>query len=193
VPSKAGETDSRFVPAGLGRSEIREKASRFFGLARRVESEAEAREWIAALEKEHHDATHVCYAWRIRQKTRAADAGEPPQTAGRPILSAIELSGLDEAAVAVVRYFGGTKLGTAGLVRCYREAARLALESAARVEVFETETVEIRVPYDRISEVKALADPPHVVIVEEEFTDIARFRIRVRKSRVDEVRRDLRT
>jgi putative IMPACT (imprinted ancient) family translation regulator len=98
---------------------------------------------------------------------------------------------LDETCAAVVRYFGGTKLGTAGLVRCYREAARLALEMAGREDVFDAELLELRVPYDKVSFVKNLVDPPHVVLVEESFSDIARFRIRVRKSRLEEIERAL--
>ncbi|MGH9443585.1 MAG: DUF1949 domain-containing protein [Thermoanaerobaculia bacterium] len=77
-------------------------------------------------------------------------------------------------------------------MRCYREAARLALEQAGCEEVLETESFELAVPYDRISSVKDLADPPHVVILEESFTDVARFRIRVRRSRVEEFKRVLR-
>jgi uncharacterized YigZ family protein len=157
-----------------------------------VASASDAKDWIESLQRKFHDATHVCFAWRIAGRTRAADSGEPPQTAGKPILSAIEASGLDEACVAVVRYFGGTKLGTAGLVRCYREAARLALENAGSEEVFQAETFELVVPYERVSHVKNLLDPPHVVLLEEEFSDLARFKIRVRKSRVDQFRRFLR-
>src|SRR5512146_2070107 len=119
--------DSRRVPAREGRSEMRERASRFLGFAFRAPSEEAARARVLELEKEFHDATHVGFAWRIGASRRAADAGEPAGTAGKPILSAIEAAGLDEAAVAVVRWFGGTKLGTAGLARCYRDTARAAL------------------------------------------------------------------
>jgi uncharacterized YigZ family protein len=188
----AVRSDSQLVPAGDGKGELREKASRFLGFARRVSSEAEARSWISSLDKKFHDATHVCFAWKIGSRSRAADSGEPPGTAGKPILAAIGSAGLDEACVVVVRYFGGTKLGTAGLVRCYRETARLALEKAGSEEVFETETLELVVPYERVSEVKGLVDPPHVVLVEEEFTDDARFKIRVRKSRLEQLKRTLR-
>jgi len=90
-----------------------------------------------------------------------------------------------------VRYFGGTKLGTAGLVRCYREAARLALEQAGGEEVFAAEVLEIVVPYEKVSAVKGLIDPPHVQMLDESFSDVAQFRIRVRKSRLEELRRRL--
>lgn len=176
--------DSRRVPAGPGRSEIREKASRFLGFAARADSEAEARARVAALEKEFHDATHVCFAWKIGEAARAADAGEPAGTAGKPILSAIGAAGLDRVCVAVVRYFGGTKLGTAGLSRCYREAARRALEASGGEEIFDRVEVEVEAPYDRIAAVKALVDPPHVLLEREEFGEIARFRLGVRRSRL---------
>lgn len=183
--------DSRFVPARTGESEIREKGSTFLGFAFRAGSGEEARKFVASLEKRFHDATHVCFAWTIAGGSRAADSGEPSGTAGKPILGAIRSAGLDEVCVAVVRYFGGTKLGTAGLVRCYREAARLALEQAGREEVFDADVLDLSVPYERVSAVKGLVDPPHVVLVEESYSDVARFRIRVRKSRVEELQRRL--
>lgn len=184
--------DSRWVPARPGESEVREKASKFLGRAIRVRSDGEAREFVAALEKTFHDSTHVCFAWAIGSRTRAADSGEPSGTAGKPILAAIRSAGLDEACVAVVRYFGGTKLGTAGLVRCYREAATLALEQAGREEVFDADILDLTVPYENVSAVKGLIDPPHVVLAEESYTDVAQFRLRVRRSRVKELRKALR-
>ncbi len=135
--------DSRLVPARDGKSEMREWASRFRGFAFRAETEAAARARILALEKEFHDATHVCFAWRIGSSRRAADAGEPAGTAGKPILSAIDAAGLDEAAAAVVRWFGGTKLGTSGLARCYGETARAALADAGSEEVLDCDEIEI--------------------------------------------------
>ncbi len=183
--------DSRLVPARAGESEVREKASKFLGHAIRVRSDEEAREFVAALGKTFHDSTHVCFAWAIGSRSRAADNGEPAGTAGKPILAAIRAAGLDEACVAVVRYFGGTKLGTAGLVRCYREAARLALDSSGREEVLDTDILGVVVPYEKISLVKSLLDPPHVVLVEESFSDVAQFQLRVRKSRVGQLRQRL--
>jgi uncharacterized YigZ family protein len=171
---------------------MRERASRFFGFAFRAASEEAARARILELEKEFHDATHVCFAWRIGALRRAADAGEPPGTAGKPILSAIDAAGLDEAAVAVVRWFGGTKLGSAGLVRCYREAAREALADAGAEEVFDAVDLVIDAPYDKVAAVKRLIDPPAVSVVDESFSDRARFRLRVRLGRREEIESVLR-
>ena len=184
---KPAISDSRRVPAREGRSAIRERASRFLGFAFRAEDAESAREGISRLAREHHDATHVCFAWRIGSSTRAADAGEPAGTAGKPILSAIDASGLDRVAVAVVRYFGGTKLGTAGLVRCYRAAARDALADAGSETVVDVREIEIETGYARVADVKRLIDPPDVTLREEQFSDRARFRIAVRASRLPDI------
>ena len=183
--------DSRLVPARDGRSELRERASRFLGFAFRAATEEAARARVDRLGREFHDATHVCFAWRIGASSRAADAGEPAGTAGKPILSAIDAAGLDVAAVAVVRWFGGTKLGTAGLARCYREAARAALAEAGREEVFDREDLEIETSYENVSTVRRLVDPPGVLLAAESFSDRARFRISVRLSRIGEIKRKL--
>ncbi|HET9794158.1 MAG TPA: YigZ family protein [Thermoanaerobaculia bacterium] len=183
--------DSRRVPAREGRSESRERGSRFLAFAFRAPSEEAARTRVLALEKEFHDATHVCFAWRIGSVRRAADAGEPAGTAGKPILSAIDAAEVDEAAVAVVRWFGGTKLGTAGLARCYREAARAALAAAGSEEIFERDDFEIETGYENVSAVRRLVDPPSVVLADESFTDRARFRLSVRRSRAAGIQRAL--
>lgn len=185
------EEDSRRVPGREGRGELRERASRFLAFARRVESEPGARAFVAALEKEFHDATHVGFAWKIGEAVRAADAGEPAGTAGRPILAAIQAAGLDRVCVAVVRYFGGTKLGTAGLVRSYREAARLALLDCGSEIQIDAERLEIEAPYDRVAAVKTLIAPPDVRLESEEFGASARFRLLVRRGLLAEFRRGL--
>jgi uncharacterized YigZ family protein len=177
--------DLRRVPAREGSARLRERASRFLAFARRVSRPEDAREFVAGLERRFHDATHVCYAWRIGASARAADAGEPAGSAGKPILGAIEAARLDEACVAVVRYFGGTKLGTAGLARCYRDAARLALEQAGAREVLDREEIEVVASWDRIADVRRLIDPPDVVLLAEEPADRARLRLGVRRSLAD--------
>ena len=123
---------------------------------------------------------------------RAADAGEPAGTAGKPILAAIDAGHLDRAAVAVVRYFGGTRLGTAGLVRCYRAAAAEALAEAGVEVVFDLREIEVEVSYGRVAAVKRLIDPPHVAMVAEAFAERARFRLAVRAGRLASLERELR-
>lgn len=119
-----------YLRPGAGRwdAEIVEKRSRFIGYAQRVESEAEARAFIEEIRAEHPAARHHCPAYAIHQVGHTAlrhssDDGEPSGTAGRPILAVLDGAGLLDIAVVVVRYFGGTLLGTGGLVRAYTDAS----------------------------------------------------------------------
>lgn len=111
----------------------KEKGSKFISYAMPVNSVEEAKAEIARLRKEHHKARHVCFAYRLGENAeiyRAADDGEPGGTAGKPILRCLESRNLTNSMVAVVRYFGGTLLGTGGLIRAYRAAAEDALDKA---------------------------------------------------------------
>ena len=112
--------------------------SRFLAYVYHCESEDECAERLAALRKKHYDATHVCYAYcaDIEGRTiRFSDDGEPSSTAGAPILSVINKGGLRQVLIAVVRYFGGTKLGAGGLVRAYTEAATAGVSNAKEVNM----------------------------------------------------------
>ena len=192
TPAPAEDGDSRRVPAREGRGEVREKGSRFLAYAARAGSAAEAGAFVERLEREHHDATHVAFAWRIGTGPdavrRASDAGEPAGTAGKPILAAIESAGLTDVAAAVVRHFGGTKLGTGGLARAYRSAAGLALANAGVTVVFAVIRLEVRCPFDRLAVVRRLLDPPAVRLVAERFEPEPVLELEIRASRADGVR-----
>ena len=125
-------------------SAVRERGSRFLSYTWPVDDEEQVREHVDGLRKKYHDATHVCYAWRIGDRERANDDGEPSGSAGRPILGQILSRGLTNVLVVVVRWFGGTKLGVPGLIAAYREAAAEALDAASMVE--RTVDVRLRVP-----------------------------------------------
>ena len=118
--------------AGPSTGLYKDNGSKFLAFAYPVESEEEVRKHLDALRKEYFDARHHCYAYRIGhqgQLWRANDDGEPSSTAGRPILGQILSAGLSDVLVVVVRYFGGTLLGTGGLMVAYREAAKGALNN----------------------------------------------------------------
>lgn len=119
-------------------AEFEEKKSVFIGHAARVTTEDGAKEFIAAIKKEYSDATHNCWAYSIGEGNiaRYSDDGEPQGTAGLPILNVIKGSGAVDAAVVVTRYFGGTLLGTGGLVRAYTEGAKIAI-AASEVVTYE--------------------------------------------------------
>ena len=129
---------SRFVTIDHpGESTVREKMSRFLAFALPASSADEAKSIIAAYANRYHDARHVCWAYMIgadRAEYLSSDNGEPSGTAGKPILGQINSLGLTNVVVIVVRYFGGIKLGTSGLIVAYRQAAREALEDAGSKE-----------------------------------------------------------
>lgn len=117
------------TPEGL----YKEKSSKFLSFAHHVENIDEAKAIVAKYKKEHHKARHVCFAYRIGRNGetyRGYDDGEPSGTAGKPILRQLEGAGLTDSLIVVVRYFGGTLLGTGGLVRAYKEAATDVLTKA---------------------------------------------------------------
>ena len=116
-----------------GTGEVEEKRSRFIAVAVHAETEEEALSFIESIKKKHYDARHNCWAYIIGEKgelERASDDGEPQKTAGQPILSVLRGSDLKNVCCVVTRYFGGTLLGTGGLVRAYTDSARLAVEDA---------------------------------------------------------------
>ena len=165
--------DDRIVPAREGRGEVRERASRFYAHAIPVDTTEQAQDAVARLRRHHHDATRLVFAWKIgapgSEAVRASDAGEPPGTAGKPILGAIESSGLSDVLVAVAREFGGTKLGTAGLVRAYRSAAQAAIEDAGRKTRYETSQVTVSCPPEKAGALRRILDPPGIVLSEERW------------------------
>lgn len=140
-------------------AEIKEKSSRFIAYAYRVTNEGEIGEIIGKLKKEHHSARHHCYAYRIGAGgaiNRANDDGEPSGTAGRPILGRLLSMELSDVLVVVVRYFGGTLLGTSGLIAAYGDATTAVLEEAGRVEYVLKEWVRVEVAYadlDRVMKI----------------------------------------
>ncbi len=109
------------------------KRSRFLARAASIADEAEALRWMASVRE--REANHNCWAWKLGDVVRFSDDGEPGGTAGRPILSAIEMHGLDGVVVVVTRWFGGIKLGAGGLVRAYRGVAASCLREAPKREV----------------------------------------------------------
>jgi len=108
----------------------KDRGSKFLSFAEPITDEEQAKARIAWYKKKYHDARHVCYAYRLGDNLfRTKDDGEPHGTAGVPILRTIDAKNLDNILVVVVRYFGGTLLGTGGLMVAYREATRDALKS----------------------------------------------------------------
>ena len=166
------------------RAELAHKIERseFLGIAFPVTSEDGFFAELSRIEKQHFDATHHCWAFRLfaEQRSRSSDAGEPSGTAGKPILNAI--GELFDAGVVVVRWYGGVKLGTGGLSRAYRESASVALRHATLVDRYVYERVDVIVPFDALGTIYRLVNPPDVVLIEEQYGDENVFSFDVRAS-----------
>ena len=141
-----------YQPTSSARTEHIDRKSRFIAIAERIETAAEAKNYIQILRKQKPDASHVVYAFRVgglsRDEYGMNDDGEPKGTAGRPVLEVLRGSSVTNVVIAVVRYFGGTKLGTGGLVRAYTSAAQGVLETL-RIEVLEERAqLSLACPYE---------------------------------------------
>lgn len=151
--------DSYFIPQQSGEATYKSLNSKFIAFALPVQSSEQAKEHLRALRQKYYDATHVCYAWilgRNAEEKMAADAGEPAHTAGTPILNAIRSAGVTYVMVAVVRYYGGTKLGVPGLIHAYGTAAQMALQVAGKIEFIPKASLKFVCTYEQISIVHRL-------------------------------------
>lgn len=139
-------SDSYLSIEGPAKAEFTEQRSRFISFAWPVADVNQVKPLLDGLQKEYYDARHVCYAYMIgagRTEWRANDNGEPSGTAGKPILGQINSAGLSDVLIAVVRYFGGVKLGTSGLIQAYRQASQSVIENAVIIEKYITDTMVI--------------------------------------------------
>lgn len=150
----------------------KEKMSKFLAFAVPVTSAVEAKEVVTRYQKEYFDARHVCWAYMIgaaRTEFLSNDNGEPSGTAGKPILGQINSFNLTNIVIIVVRYFGGIKLGTSGLIVAYREAAREAINAGNIIECHEMAEVSFTFPYLSMNEVMRVVKDTGVKIVEQVF------------------------
>lgn len=173
------------IPAEETRAEIRVSNSRFIATLAPALSVEEAKAFISRIREQFADATHHVPAYIVGHGASVIahcnDDGEPSGTAGRPALAVLQGSGLGDAALVITRYFGGTKLGTGGLVRAYGDAARAVLAEAPLAEKVPTHTVMLAAPYPLFEQVRLLVAAHHGQILDETFaadvTVTARFAV----------------
>lgn len=174
---------------------FREKMSKFLAFAHPASTVEEAKAVIAQYQKKYFDARHVCWAYMLgfeRTDFQSNDNGEPSGTAGKPILGQINSFGLTDTVIVVVRYFGGIKLGTSGLIAAYREAARLALEEAEIVERKVMKQIEFTFPYLSMNDVMRLVKQSDLEILSQQFDNACAMTLAVRADDYDTVTTRLR-
>ena len=160
-----------------GEGEIEEKKSRFLGKIKPVSTEEEAIAFIESIKKQYWDARHNCYAFIIGENSesiRCSDDGEPSGTAGKPMLEVLQNNGLKNVVAVVTRYFGGTLLGTGGLVRAYTQATQAALEEAQVATMTLMSVLEIQTDYNAIGKIKYMFAQADTLVMGEEYgVDVA--------------------
>ena len=173
------------------------KGSRFTGQALSAHSLDEALARLETIRKRYHDASHHCWAaiWGPPESTdeRFDDDGEPSGSAGRPILHHLRGSGACDGLVVVTRWFGGTKLGTGGLVQAYSGGAHLALEAAGRIRIERRVPIELRFEYDDLGGVEAILARREEWTrrVARNFDEGPRFSVQVRRDRAEALHAEL--
>ena len=151
---------------------FKERKSKFYGYCFPVSDEETIKEHIEALKKEYPTANHVCYAWQMGIETksyRANDDGEPNNSAGMPIYGQLQSFDVTNTLVAVVRVFGGTKLGVGGLISAYKEAAKLALENAIIVTKVLQQQLSVTFEYSEMDVVMRLVKKHQLNIVSQDL------------------------
>ncbi|MBN2063062.1 MAG: YigZ family protein [Deltaproteobacteria bacterium] len=179
-----------------GPVEIKEKDSRFISFIHPIETKGDAESILNRLRKEFHDSTHICFAYRLGQgkedSFRYNDDGEPSGTAGIPIYNEIKSAEYFNVLIAVVRYFGGTKLGTGGLARAYGRSAGRAVEKSEKITVWKTREFACFYPYDFTGDIMHAVNNFSLKILSQEYINdgvIAKFLVPV--ARFNEVKRIL--
>lgn len=165
----------------------KEKGSKFFAFSYPVYSVDEIKQHIERINKEYYDARHRCYAWKLGlsdENYRQNDDGEPSGTAGKPIYGQILSNSLTNIIVIVVRYFGGIKLGTSGLINAYRTATAYAIQNATIVERTIDEYYTVSFAYEAMNEVMRVVKDIQPQILAQKFDLMCRLRIRIRQSRL---------
>lgn len=177
--------DTYLTIEASGEAVFKEKMSRFLSFAIPVSTVSEAREYIEMYRKEYYDARHVCWAYMIgheRTCFRANDNGEPSGTAGKPILGQINSNNLTDILIIVVRYFGGIKLGTGGLIVAYRQAAADAIAQCNIVERLVEDTINIRFEYPLMNDVMRIVKEEQPTVLSQTFEMDCEMSLRLRRS-----------
>lgn len=182
--------DVYFTIEKEGEGIYKEKMSKFISFAIPVNNPEECKSIVKKYQNAYHDARHVCWAYMLgadRNLWQLNDNGEPSGTAGKPILGQINSFGLTDVIVVVVRYFGGIKLGTPGLIAAYREAAKLALEDAGKKEVHKTVMLKIRFPYISSNDVMKIIKSEEITVLHKEFDNSCLMELEFREDYAEKI------
>lgn len=171
-----------------GSGEIVEKKSRFIATLEKIETEEEALAFIARMKKQYWDARHNCYAFVAgsnQELQRCSDDGEPNGTAGRPMLDVLLKEDMHNLVVVVTRYFGGTLLGTGGLVRAYQKAVQEGLKNSIIIEKMQGRTLVIGTDYNNVGKIQYILAQQEITTMDSAYTDKVELKVMVPVERLD--------
>ncbi|MEN9331838.1 MAG: hypothetical protein RLZZ94_928 [Bacteroidota bacterium] len=174
----------------ISTGDFRDRGSKFLAFAYPIKSESEVKEIIQQLKKEHPQANHHCYAFRLSPDPtvyRASDDREPSGSAGKPILAAIQSQQLTNVLIVVVRYFGGSLLGVPGLINAYRTAAAEALSKAKIIEHTINDKFEITFDFESINDVHSIIKSEGAIITEQTYETPCIIQFELRKSKTNQL------
>ncbi len=177
-----------------GRGEIVEKKSRFIATLEKIETEEDALAFIAKMKKQYWDARHNCYAFVVgknQELQRCSDDGEPNGTAGRPMLDVLLREELHNMAVVVTRYFGGTLLGTGGLVRAYQKAVHEGLKNSIVIEKMLGRILTIETDYNGIGRIQYILAQQQISTLESSYTDKVEIKVMVPVDKLEPLRESI--
>jgi len=180
--------------AKISEGYITEQRSRFVSFAIPVQTPEEVKEKVEAFRKKYYDATHVCWAYMLgaeRLQFRVNDDGEPSSTAGKPILGVINSHGLTDILIVVIRYFGGVKLGTSGLIAAYRAAALDAISNATMIEKTVDEILSIEFAYPSLNDVMKVVKEFNPKILSQKFEMNCEMTLQIRRSEMGKLKERL--
>ena len=186
------DNDIYFVPASTTKAEIKVKGSKFIAGIFPIKSKNEAEAVYKDIKKKYYDATHNCFAYRIDSNIyRYSDDGEPNGTAGKPILQMIDNKELCEALCVVTRYFGGTKLGTGGLIRAYSDAAKEALDKTKISKKIRRRQLFLTFSYDLENSIRKLLSAFNGKLEESLYSEQIKMNVKIPESKVDLFKKEI--
>lgn len=177
-----------------GSGEIVEKKSRFIATVRPVSTEEEALEFITEMKKKYYDARHNCSAYIIGRNSeivRFSDDGEPSGTAGKPILEVLQKEELKDTAIVVTRYFGGTLLGTGGLVRAYTQAAKEGINDSSVITKKAGVTLGLLTDYNGIGKIQYLLAQSEIPILKSDYSDTVVIECMVPTEQLESIKKQI--
>ena len=180
------------IEGGMG--EYEEKKSVFIANVAPVQTEEEALAFIEIMKKKYWDARHNCYAYVLGDKAqimRFSDDGEPSGTAGKPILEVLLGMEVRNLIVVVTRYFGGTLLGTGGLVRAYTQATKAGMEASSVAAMIYGSYLKITTDYNGIGKIQYIMGLRKIVIEEPEYTDVVCLKVKVPYEEEESIRKEI--